>query len=56
MKRVVELYGLKLPIAVWEDINKRIMDWIASGGKEEDQYVQRQIEYAEKVHRLMEGK
>lgn len=36
----------KLPMPVLEDINKRIGDWLASGGKEDDPYVEQQLRYA----------
>lgn len=52
-RKISEIYNFKLPIDVLEDINKRITDWIASGGKEEDSYIQRQIEYAEQISHLM---
>lgn len=37
----------KLPEEVFYDIEKRITDWMASGGKETDPYIQRQLMYAE---------
>ena len=39
----------KLPNHVIEDINKRISDWISSGGSIEDDYIKRQYRYAEEV-------
>lgn len=36
----------QLPIPVLEDINKRICDWLASGGKEDDMYIEQQLKYA----------
>lgn len=39
----------KLPISVLEDIYKRITDWLASGGKEEDPYIEQQLRYAQHV-------
>ena len=55
-RKISEIYNFNLPIDVLEDINKRITDWIASGGEEKDQYIQRQIEYAEQIHNLVKTK
>ncbi len=33
----------QLPLVVLQDINKRITDWIASGGKEDDSYIEQQL-------------
>lgn len=52
MRKVIEISQYDLPVHVLEDINKRITDWVSSGGKEEDDYVQRQIAYAEKCSKL----
>ena len=30
------------------DIEKRITDWLASGGKETDPYIKQQVEYAKR--------
>ena len=35
-----------------QDLDKRITDWVSMGGKESDPYIQRQIEYAERVHKI----
>lgn len=37
----------KLPTVVIADIDKRITDWLASGGKATDNYVKQQFRYAE---------
>lgn len=50
MRKINELNDLKLPFTVWQDIHHRIADWLASGGKENDPYIQRQIEYGIQVH------
>ena len=54
VRKISELSNMKLPVSVLLDVKQRIEDWILSGGKEEDLYIQRQIEYAEKVHRIRE--
>jgi hypothetical protein len=38
----------KLPLFVLQDIHKRIGDWLASGGSEEDPYIEQQLRYAER--------
>ena len=38
----------KLPKVVLEDVHKRIGDWLASGGKETDLYIEKQVEYAKR--------
>nr|WP_187351576.1 DUF6877 family protein [Brevibacillus laterosporus] len=38
----------KLPLEVLDDFNKRIGDWFASGGKEDDPYIQQQLRFAER--------
>lgn len=40
-----------LPTAAIADINKRITDWIASGGDFEDEYIKQQFRYAENIIR-----
>ena len=38
-----------LPTAAIRDIEKRITDWLASGGSNEDGYIQQQFRYAERL-------
>jgi hypothetical protein len=35
-----------LPIPVLQDIDKRITDWLASGGTENDPYIEQQLRFA----------
>ena len=35
-----------IPEIVGLDVMVRIQDWMMSGGKEEDQYIQKQLEFA----------
>ena len=45
----------KIPIVALEDINKRVTDWMASGGKETDPYIYQQLRYAENIMEYQEG-
>lgn len=50
MRKIKDLVELQLPLSVRQDIYSRITDWLASGGKESDSYIQRQIEYGFRVY------
>lgn len=41
---------------VKEDVEQRAKDWIKSGGKENDQYIKNQLEYAKRVIALNDVK
>jgi hypothetical protein len=41
----------QLPREVLEDINKRIGDWLASGGGENDPYIEQQLCFAQRFIR-----
>lgn len=56
VRKISELSNMKLPVSVLLDVKQRIEDWMLSGGREEDPYIQRQIEYAEKIHRIKKNK
>lgn len=36
----------QLPLVVLKDIDKRIGDWLASGGKDDDPYIEQQLRFA----------
>lgn len=36
----------ELPLHVLEDIDTRIGDWLASGGSEDDPYIEQQLRFA----------
>ncbi len=38
----------QLPLPVLQDINQRIGDWLASGGKETDAYIHQQLRFAKR--------
>ena len=48
---ISDLCKYDIPFVVLKDIEKRITDWLASGGKEDDQYIKQQFRYAEKFVR-----
>lgn len=35
-----------LPFEVLQDIDKRVSDWLAGGGTEDDPYIQQQLRFA----------
>ncbi|AUM64291.1 hypothetical protein C0R09_06960 [Brevibacillus laterosporus] len=46
LEQIAKITG-QLPLEVLLDINQRIGDWLASGGKEDDPYIQQQLRFAE---------
>lgn len=38
-----------IPINVLQDVDKRIADWRATGGKDSDTYIQNQLRYLKRV-------
>ncbi len=38
-----------IPIKVLQDVDKRIADWKATGGKDSDAYIQNQLRYLKRV-------
>lgn len=34
-----------IPSHITEDVNRRVTDWIASGGNEDDSYIIKQVRY-----------
>ncbi|PJN53640.1 hypothetical protein PAEVO_03600 [Paenibacillus sp. GM2FR] len=36
----------QLPMVVLQDINQRIGDWLAMGGKSTDSYIEQQLQFA----------
>lgn len=35
----------KIPFHITEDVSRRVTDWIASGGNEDDSYIMQQVRY-----------
>lgn len=42
-----------IPIAAIEDVKNRVADWLASGGKAEDPYIQRQLQYLKDIEKAV---
>jgi hypothetical protein len=54
MQEIDELSN-RLPLVVLEDINKRITDWVSSGGEEDDPYIHQQLRFARRVLKNLES-
>ena len=50
MNPILELYaiGQQIPLEVLMDVDKRIGDWLLSGGEMDHPYVWQQVDYARK--------
>lgn len=58
MNPILELYsiGQQIPLEVLMDVDKRIGDWLLSGGEMDHPYVWQQVNYARKfVGRVPNG-
>lgn len=38
----------KLPLEVLQDVHRRMADWLASGGSDDDSYMYQQLRYAQR--------
>ena len=52
---IEDLLKAKLPVEVVRDIEKRITDWLATGGSKDDPYIKQQFRYAENFLRITGG-
>lgn len=52
---IEDLLKAKLPVEVIRDIEKRITDWLATGGSKDDPYIKQQFRYAENFLRMTRG-
>lgn len=48
---IEDLLNAKLPAEAIRDIDKRITDWLATGGSKDDPYIKQQFRYAENLLR-----
>nr|WP_142348986.1 DUF6877 family protein [Bacillus toyonensis] len=46
LEKIVEI-SFELPYPVLRDINDRVRDWLASGGRENDPYITQQLRFAQ---------
>lgn len=46
---IEDLVRVNLPLHIVQDIDKRIGDWLASGGSLDDPYIEQQFKYANNV-------
>ena len=42
-----------IPINVLQDVNKRVADWRAAGGKDSDTYIQNQLRYLKQIEKAV---
>lgn len=42
-----------IPIKVLQDVDKRIADWKAAGGKDSDEYIRNQLRYLKRVEKAV---
>jgi NAD-dependent SIR2 family protein deacetylase len=47
LQEIIMISG-QLPAEVLKDINQRIGDWLAMGGKETDEYIEQQLSFAKR--------
>lgn len=45
---ILDIHKYNLPIDILKDVDKRISDWLASGGNEDDDYIKQQLRYIER--------
>jgi len=48
MEQIEELIS-EMPLPVLKDVQQRLNDWAAGGGKEDDPYVEQQLRYMKHV-------
>lgn len=56
ISEALERLPADVAIEVGSDIDKRLTDWLAAGGKEDDGYIMQQVIYAESVANVYERK
>ena len=53
MIRIDDIDFNYIPITVIEDVKNRIANWLSSGGKPEDAYIQKQLQYLKNVEKAV---
>ena len=53
LENIGNIHTELIPLSVLQDVDKRISDWLAMGGKEDDSYIQRQIKYLKQVEKVV---
>ncbi|WP_027638646.1 DUF6877 family protein [Clostridium cadaveris] len=52
---ILDISKYDVPVTVLQDVDKRISDWLSTGGNEEDPYIKRQLKYIERVINNLRG-
>lgn len=52
MQQIEELIT-EMPLPVLQDVRQRLDDWMPSGGKEDDPYVEQQLRYMKHVRHAL---
>ncbi|NME64445.1 hypothetical protein HF846_07470 [Clostridium cadaveris] len=52
---ILDISKYDIPVTVLQDVDKRISDWLSTGGNEEDPYIKRQLKYIERVINNLRG-
>lgn len=55
MQQIEELIS-EMPLPVLQDVRQRLDDWMLSGGKDDDPYVEQQLRYMKHVRHALHAK
>lgn len=55
MQQIEELIT-EMPLPVLQDVRQRLGDWMLSGGKDDDPYVEQQLRYMKHVRHALHAK
>jgi len=55
MQQIEELIT-EMPLPVLQDVRQRLDDWMLSGGKDDDPYVEQQLRYMKHVRHALHAK
>ena len=55
MQQIEELIT-EMPLPVLQDVRQRLDDWMLSGGKDDDSYVEQQLRYMKHVRHALHAK